>query len=298
MRSTGPSLAAIAVLLAAAVALQVWRERGWTPYEPATPVMWLQRPEVVSRLALGFDALVADVYWIRAVVYYGRQRLASDEARNFDLLYPLLDMVTTLDPRFRAAYRFGAVFLSEPAPGGPDRPDLAIALLKRGWERTPERWEYPRDIAFVYGWRYRDYLQAADWFDRAADVPGAPFWLRSSAAAMLVKGGAREAARELWRQMHAGADNDLLRQTAQLRLAQFDAMDAIDELNRLSADYRRRTGRVPATWRELIGARLLRAVPLDPLGVPYALEADGAVTLDKASPLWPLPEGFESVVRP
>ena len=30
------------------------------------------------------------------------------------------------------AYQFGALFLAEQPPGGPGRPDLAIALLEKG----------------------------------------------------------------------------------------------------------------------------------------------------------------------
>jgi len=131
VRSTGAYVAVIALLLAFAVALQVWRDRGWQPYEPATPVLWLQNADTMRRISLGFDSLIADTYWIRAVVYYGRQRLTEREDKNFDLLYPFLDFVTTLDPRFKTAYRFGAVFLSEPSPGGPGRPELAVKLLER-----------------------------------------------------------------------------------------------------------------------------------------------------------------------
>ena len=117
--------------------------------------------------ALGFDALVADLYWIRAVVYFGRQRLSKIADKNYDLLYPLLDLVTTLDPRFTVAYRFGAIFLSEPPPDGPGRPDLAVELLERG-SSAPERWEYLHDIGFVYYWSYRDYAAAAEWLERAS----------------------------------------------------------------------------------------------------------------------------------
>jgi hypothetical protein len=138
--STRAYLIVIALLLSLAVALQVWRDRGWQPYEPATPVLWLQDAATMRRLALGFDSLIADVYWMRAVVYFGRQRLSERQDKNYDLLYPFLDFVTTLDPRFTTAYRFGAIFLSEAAPGGPGRPDLAVTLLPGGAERTPERW--------------------------------------------------------------------------------------------------------------------------------------------------------------
>ena len=59
-------------------------------------------------------------------------RRTSKASQTYPLLYPLLDLTTTLDPRFNIAYRFGAIFLAEPYPGGPGRPDLAIALLEKG----------------------------------------------------------------------------------------------------------------------------------------------------------------------
>ena len=93
------------------------------------------------------------------------------EEKNYDLLGPLLDITTTLDPEFNAAYRFGAIFLTEAYPNGPGRTDLAVALLKKGIERKPERWEYYMDIGFIYYWWVQDYEQAAEWFDRAAGCP-------------------------------------------------------------------------------------------------------------------------------
>ena len=73
------------------------------------------------------------------------------------MLYPLLDLTTTLDPYFSIAYRFGAIFLGEAYPGGPGRPDLAIALLQKGLAAQPEKWQYMQDLGFVYYWHMRDY---------------------------------------------------------------------------------------------------------------------------------------------
>ena len=61
-------------------------------------------------------------------------------------------LTTTLDPRFNIAYRFGAIFLAEPYPGGAGRPDLAIALLEKGLRARPDKWEYMQDIGFVHYW--------------------------------------------------------------------------------------------------------------------------------------------------
>jgi hypothetical protein len=283
----------IATLLGLAVALQVWRDRLWQPYEPATAVLWLQNAEGVRKAAMGFDALLADLYWMRAVVYFGRQRLSEDPDKNYDLLYPLLDFVTTLDYRFKTAYRFGAVFLSEPYPDGPDRPDLAIGLLKRGMQRTPERWEYPHDIGFVYFWAQRDYAQAAEWFERASHIPGAPNWLKSTAAAMLAREGDRESARRLWQQMKESADSEWIHRSADLHLAQYDAMDAIDALNQVLWTFKLRHGYLPRTWHEVMAAGMLRAIPRDPTGAPYAIDsANEVVDVSQDSALWPIPREF------
>jgi tetratricopeptide (TPR) repeat protein len=282
------------LLLAGAVGLQVWRDRGWRPYEPPTAVMWLHAGPVMKRAALGYDALLADIYWIRAVVYFGRQRLSTAKDKTYDQLYPMLDLVTLLDPRFTVAYRFGAIFLSEAYPNGPGRPDLAVDLLQRGLERDPNRWEYARDIGFVYSWTYRDYQTAAEWFTKGSLMPNAPVWLKSTAAMTLAQGGDRDAARVLWRQLYETAEVDWLKQAADTRLAQLDALDVIDRLNEIVWRYQARAGRFPASWQELAAAGVLRGIPVDPAGVPYVLDqVNEDVQLSQKSPLWPLPTGLE-----
>lgn len=293
MRSTFATVLVIGVLLASAIAIQVWRDRGWAPYEPATPMLWLQDADTMRKLTLGFDNVIADIYWIRAIVYFGRQRLSERADKNYDLLYPYLEFVTALDPRFTTAYRFGAIFLSEAPPGGPGRPDLAIDLLKRGAAFSPERWEYLHDIAFVHHWTYRDYLEAAQWTQKAAEVPGAPVWLKSSAATLLQLGRDRENARQLWVQMLEMAQEDWIRRTAQLRIAQLDALEAIEDLNQIVWRYKARSGRMPSDWPELVRARVLRGIPEDPAGVPFVLDQTNEdVRLSPQSPLWPLPQDF------
>lgn len=295
MRSTRAYLLAIAILMAAAVALQVWRDRGWVPYEPATSVMWVPNAQWVRGAALGFDTVLADVYWIRTVVYFGRQRLSAREDKNYDLLFPLLDLVTLLDPRFAIAYRFGALFLTEPPPGGPDRPDQAIELLQRGVARTPERWEYLHDIGFVHAWSRRDYEEAARWFERASLIPGAPFWLKSTAASMLIRGGDRASARQMWQQMYDDTDVDWFKRSAATHLARFDALDAIDRLNDVVWRYKSRVGHMPRSWQELVHAGVLRGIPLDPSGVPFEIDSvNEDVRLSSQSTLSPLPRGFDA----
>ena len=289
----------LAALVASFVAVVVLRDRIYGEPTPGDAVLYVKSGEAVRRMSLSFTPLVADIYWIRAVQYFGSTRLKPSSSRNYDLLYPLLDITTSLDPRFVIAYRFGSIFLAEGYPGGPGRPDQAIALLEKGFRADPTRWRYLQDIGFVHYWWLGDYRTAAVWFQKAAEIPGAPWWLRSLAAVTLAQGGDRRSSRALWQSLRESADNEWLRNNATLRLAQLDALDAIDQLTAVAAAYRARTGEFPASWDALIRARLLSATPLDPGGVAYALDpATGAVTLGPASPLHPLPTGGQVTQPP
>jgi tetratricopeptide (TPR) repeat protein len=284
-------LAALVVaLLAGSVGLQVVRDRTRPPETARDAVLYVPSGAVLQRLALSYDAVLADLYWIRALLHFGGTRLAEGRPKKYEVLYPLLSIATTLDPHFNIAYRFGAFFLSEPPPGGPGRPDQAIALLERGLAARPGKWQYMQDIGFVHYWWRRDYAEAARWFKRAADQPGAPWWLRSLAANTLAEGGDRRASRALWTALAESSDNDWLRREAARRLKQLDTLDAIDQVQAIVQRHIARGGDVPYTWEALVRAGLLRGVPTDATGTPLELGPyTGRITLPETSPLWPLP---------
>jgi hypothetical protein len=282
--------AAAVVVLGAAVLVQVARDRVYSREARDTErFLYVRSAAAVSRLALEFDALAADVYWIRALQLYGGERLARTRPQNYQLLYPLLDLATALDPYFTIAYRFGAIFLSEPYPGGPGRPDRAVALLRKGIVAQPTKWQYYHDIAFVHYWHLRDYKAAARWFQRAADQPGAPNWLAPLVPVMLNAGGDRPSARLLWGQI-LQSDQEWLRRIALRRLQQLDALDQIDALEQIV-----RNNPPPAggqySWRWLIARRALRGVPVDSARTPYVIDpTTGRVSVSAESELQPMPE--------
>ncbi len=287
-----------AMLLASAAALQAVRERRFPPAADAEETLYLTSGATVGRLTMGYNALAADLYWIRAIQHYGRGKIRAEEAAacapagqvsDYRLLYPLLDLTTTLDPRFHIAYRFGAVFLAEPPPGGPGQPDRAIALLGKGLQAQPEKWEYMQDIGFVHYWWRQDYPAAADWFGRASQVPGAPWWLRSLAATTLAEGGDRRSSRLMWESIRDSAEIDWLRRDAEKRLLQFQALDDIDALQARADRLATILGVPPGDWTALVRAGALGGIPADPTGTPYLIDAGGRVSLSSASPLFPLP---------
>lgn len=279
----------ITALLGAAIGLQTWRERAFPRDVAEETVLYVESGPALQRIALSFDALLSDVYWIRAIQHYGGTRRSEDPNKRYHLLYPLLSLSASLDPLFTIVYRFGAIFLAEPWPGGPGQPEQAVALLQRGLEARPNYWRYMQDIGFVYYWSNHDYKRAAEWFQRGADVPGAPVWMRSLTAATLAQGGDRNTSRLLWRSL-AESENDWLRREAVRRIQQLDALDAIDALQQAVRRAIARGWKRPYSWEALVGARVLRGVPLDPTGLPYELGPwSGDVSLAYESPLNPLP---------
>lgn len=289
----------LVLLLATFVVAEVWRDRVYGEPAAGESVLYVRSGEAMRRVALGFSPLLADVYWVRAVQYYGGTKLSKDQKKRYDLLFPLLDITTSLDPQFNIAYRFGSIFLAEAYPGGAGRPDLAIALLEKGYHANPARWHYLQDIGFVYYWWVGDYQKAGEWFTKASEIPGAPWWLKSLAAVTLAQGGDRESSRRLWRAMHDTAENDWVRTNAAHRLAQLDALDAIDQLTAAAGQFKARTGAFPSSWEDLVRARMIRGVPLDPQGAPFRLDpAAERVTLSPESPLNPLPAGSQAARAP
>jgi tetratricopeptide (TPR) repeat protein len=268
----GRAAVAAAICLAFAVTLHASLDRWPSPAVDTPALLYVRSPAVARRAALSYDAAAADTYWIRALQHFGTERLAPpDHVRDYSLLYPLLDLTTTLDPYFSIAYRFGAIFLGEPYPGGPGRPDLAIELLKKGLAAQPAKWQYMQDLGFVYYWHLHDYRAAATAFQRASDMPNAPNWLRPLAAVTLAEGGHRNASRALFVEL-ARSEEPWLRDAANLRLTQLDAMEIMD------------------AWKRAKDQGGHPPIPADPTGTPFVLDAaTGGITVSQDSKLFPLP---------
>jgi len=272
-----------------AIVLQMARD-SWYPRDDqqARSMLYVRSGPALRRMVLGFDALAADVYWIRAIQHYGGDRLAGTGTRKYELLYPLLDIATSLDPYFNIAYRFGAIFLGEGYPGGPGRPDQAIALLQKGITVQPTKWQYYHDIAFVYYWQLHDMEAAARWFRLAGSQPNAPNWLEPVAATMLIEGGDRASARLLLQQI-LKSEEAWLQRMALRGLRQVDALDIIDRLQPLVMQFPPPEGNA-FTWEWLVRRGVLRGIPLDPSGAPFALDPrTGAVQVSPQSELHPMP---------
>jgi hypothetical protein len=251
------------------------------PESQIAGVRYFSSGTTLGRFCLGYDGLLADIYWTRAVQYFGRQRLAH--ATQFDSLGPLLRITTDLDPHLLVAYRFGSIFLAEKPPQGAGQPREALQLLRRGIVANPDYWRLWQDVGFVYYWDLKDYRDAARMFRIGSERPGALPWMRAMAAAVAAEGGEISTSRILWTEIARQAENDEIRKSAEAHLLALDAQQEMIALNGLLARFREREGHAAASFEELVAAGYLRDVPLDPSGAPYVIGPDGRTALGARS---------------
>lgn len=267
----------------------VWRLQGKLDaareamYEEQDEVL-LRSPKLMKTVMLEYGTLAADIYWTRAVQYYGTKRLGHET--NLESLWPLLDLATTLDPNLLPVYRFGATFLSQPEPRGAGRPDLAIQLLERGLQANPAYWRLNQDLGNIYYLEMKDYAKAGQAYLDGSKKPGAAPWMKIMAARFMEKGESRETAGMLWTEVFESSTDSSIKENARINLELLRADEDIDHINAFAAKFAESAGRAPKSAREMVQAGLLAGEPVDPDGYAYVIGPDGKAHVSEKSPLF------------
>src|SRR5258708_13520442 len=108
------------------------------PQATLDEVLFLSSPKLIKRASLGYDGLMACIYWTRAVQYFGYRH--HYYATSYNLLAPLLEITTHLDPHLLVAYEFRGSFLAPKPPHGAGQPQAAIELMEYGIQHNPDKW--------------------------------------------------------------------------------------------------------------------------------------------------------------
>jgi len=228
-------------------------------------------------LSLGYTGLFADIYWTRAVQYYGARHFLG--VPRYDLLAPLLDITTDLDPKLTVGYEYGAAFLSPPPPTGAGQPDQAVALVEKGIRANPDNWRLYRCLGFVHYMDRKDYDAAAQAFLRGSKVPNAHPWLGLLAGKMAQKANDVETARMIWTATYDTAQDSSTRENAAEHLVAIQVAEDVTGLEKIVDLYRAQTAHLPSSFRELALANMIAGIPLDPYSQPYILNTDGSVVV-------------------
>src|SRR5207248_7957270 len=143
---------------------------------------------VARRMSIGFNGLVADWYWMRALQYVGRKLIAYQGDLQLDdlspvglsQLAPLLDSATMLDPQFIPAYEYGAVVLPSIDV------EAAIKLIQKGIAANPQTWRLYHQLGYIY-WQQGRFQEASEAYRQGAQIASAPAWMHAMAAQMAAR---------------------------------------------------------------------------------------------------------------
>ena len=264
----------IALCLALAV-LTVRQLDQLRPSATLEEVLYVPSPKILKRMSLGYGGLLADIYWTRAVQYFGRHHFLR--AREYNLLAPLLQITTALDPHLMVAYEFGGMFLAQRPPEGAGMPDKAVQLLEQGITQNPGEWKLYYDLGFINTTERKDYGAAAKAFERGSAVPGAHPWLKVLAAHMAEHGGDLQTARFMWTKTYETTQDKSIRANAAAHLRALQVDQEVLQLEAMARKYRDLTGFYPESLAQLARTGWLPGIPLDPIGHPYRLVPGGRV---------------------
>jgi len=250
-------------------------------------ILLFSSPTLLKNMALGYRSLLADLYWIRTIQYYGRFEEADKRKIRYKNLYTLLDITTTLDPNFLEVYHAGGFFIADEPPFGAGQPEEALKFMDKGFRENPLEWKILHDKGFIYYWYLKDFKAAGNTWLEAGKVPGAPEWLPLLAATSMSKGGEFEIALALWQERYQQSSRANEKETALNQIISFYVARDIWGWEALAEQYKEKYGTFPPTLRALAGTPLGRSRRYslnDPLGEPYDYDpVSGGVMLSTDS---------------
>ena len=243
------------------------------------------KPATARRMALAFNGIASDWYWMRSLQYVGGNLVEFEENHSesftladidLHLLPSLLRVSTALDPQFIAPYEYGAFVLPEVDS------EEAISLLNSGIANNPSSWRLHQHLGYIY-WRRKDYQRAADTYAAGAKLPGAPPWMAAMGARMKAEGGSRDAAREMYRHLYESSNDPAVKEMVEKQVMRLDYLDQREAIRNVLMAFRTADGRCASSWRDV--ASQLRTLgltldaktgaPLDPSATPYELIKNG-----------------------
>jgi hypothetical protein len=223
---------------------------------------WIPSGRTLRLVSMGQRLLLSDLFWLKTVQYMGESFGAKVD--RWAALYPLVDLVTDLDPRHGYAYQVAGSNLG----GIAHRYDEADRILEKGMRNLPDRWTLPWTYAVNKYLFEGDFATAARYARVASDVGRRPHLALLAANLSLVTDDAAEyaAATAVLEQAIGAATTDELREQLETRLVKVRTYEALSRVERAIAAFQARWVRRPLALEELVAAGLLEAVPADPAG--------------------------------
>jgi len=235
--------------------------------------------DVARALTFGFRSLLADFTLLQAIQVLPTRHgdMSAETAAPLDRrLFRLLEYSVEVDPKFGGAYRFAAAAL--PHESGDDKVFGvlgAVQILEKGLRERPDDWHMGFLLGFLQSYYLRDFPAAARSLAAAAEQRGAPPWLGLLATRLAAQGGEMQIATSLAEAMLAQANEEETRKQWQDRVDALHMERDLRAIEEAAQRYREIKGVPPRSVHALVSAGLLPAVPREPHGGRYLIDADG-----------------------
>ena len=232
---------------------------AWAPRTAVSDqIRFLPSGKALNVVSLGYDELLADLLWVRATLMFGAKHGESDE-QWYSWLYHMVDLATDLDPRFRAAYKYGATMLRVDGVFI----DQSSMVFAKGSHALPDEWYFPFGIAMNYYIQKEDTRLAAAYMRTAASLPGAPFYLANLAASLMDDSHQLENALVFLEQEYEVVPEGRARDAIEVKIFETRYRIGVRDAEEVVRQYRRTLGELPAQPADVGAAGL--ELPPDPL---------------------------------
>ena len=194
-------------------------------------------PEYARLWSLGFDAAVADYYWLRAVGIVGVETGPIEQ--HGEVIADLIDVVTEVDPWVDYPYRFAAVWLTRDR----EMVERGNRLLERGISYHPLDWRNRYHLGFNYFYYLDEQLRAADVLEEAIGLERAPDYLARLVARLRSKRGGLQIAGAFLSQMVESTEDEYKKAEYLKALDEIQIEERARFLDAARAEYWQRNGR-------------------------------------------------------
>jgi len=264
---SGGGVIALSVLVAiasACIGTLVLVERERPASVRAQELSYLPKGKYLKVAVLGYRQIAADLIWIKAVQHLGGD---GQTKRDYRWAYHTADVVTDIDPKFVSAYKITGTILG--VWGG--LVEESIAILRKGIRHNPDDWELPFTVGYNYFFNLCDPSTAAEYFRKAASLPGAPAYLPNLAARMTVEGGDHSVALEFLQRFYQQTKEGPMREALLERMKEVIVDRDIELLEEAVRRYRVRYNRDPVNLDDLTRGGIILKQPEDPYGGMYRI---------------------------
>mgnify|MGYP001819202650 FL=1 len=229
----GARIVALTLLIAALAGVWTLRGRAMDDYlatRSYEDIYYLPPPQWLDVMSLGHRRALADLIWLRALIYFGEEFEHQGAVRH---VFNYGEAMLALDPDFRRVYRWvGVAAVYTPLGSTNAVVERAIDVLRRGIERFPDDGQLAWDAGATIMYellpnlpeddprRERLRMEGNEHMMAAARLGAGPDWLVITNATALRKLGEKELELRHLEEMYAMVRDPKVRSEIEIRLSQ------------------------------------------------------------------------------